>query len=81
MVVRRGVTLWRRLATRDCTTLSPWVVGLFEPDALRRRHLFLDFYCRRRRKIERRRRRLDFWANIFYAILRYGGEGEAIKRI
>lgn len=79
MVVRRGVTLWRRLATRDCTTLPPWVVGLEEPDALRRRHLFLDFFCRRRGKIERRRGRLDFWANIFYANLSYERKGEANK--
>lgn len=50
MVARCGVTLCCRLATRDCNSLAPEAVGLYEPDTLRRRHLFLDFICRRRWK-------------------------------
>ena len=38
-----GVTLRRRLALRDCSLATGGVVGLCEPDALRRRHFFWTF--------------------------------------
>jgi len=43
IVVRCGVTLRGRLAARDSLLAIAGVVGLFVPDALRRRHFFWTF--------------------------------------